>query len=76
MSGPPRDQEEFWIRFICAFLFFGSLAALLLFRYIDDLGIAAGLGIWTMVVLSISLYVAKNGDDAWEKVARLLFWSR
>lgn len=49
---------------------------MVLFRYIDDLGIAAGLGIWTMVVLSISLYAAKSGDDAWEKVVRLLFWSR
>jgi hypothetical protein len=74
MSGPPRDREEFWIRFVCAFLCFGFLAALLTFRLIDNVGIPAGLGIWLMAVLSLSLYVAKYGDEAWVRLTRLLFF--
>lgn len=73
MSEPPRDREEFWIRFVCAFFCFGFLAALLMFRFIDELGIPAGLGIWLLVVLSISLYAARYGDAAWEKLGRVLF---
>ncbi|MCX6853749.1 MAG: hypothetical protein NTV80_02465 [Verrucomicrobia bacterium] len=65
MNTPPRDREEFWIRFVCAFLFFGFLAALLIVRFIDSLGIAQGLGLWTVVVLWVSVYAAKVGDQAW-----------
>lgn len=73
MAEPPRDREEFWIRFVCAFLCFGFLAALLMFRLIDKVGIPAGLGIWLMAVLSISFYAAREGDHAWQKLVNLLF---
>lgn len=55
-------------------LFFGSLGALMIFRYIDDLSIFAAAGIWSVVVLSTSIYAAKHGDDAWGRLSRLLFW--
>ena len=76
MSELPRDREEFWIRFICAFLCFGLLAALLMLRRIDELGISAGLGIWLMVVLFMSFYAARVGDQAWVKLVNLLCWWR
>jgi len=72
MSEPPRDREELWIRFICSFLCFGFLTALLTFRHIDELGLAAGLAIWFMAVLSMSLYAARTGDQAWQKILNLL----
>ena len=74
MNTPPRDREEFWIRFVCAFLFFGFLAALLIVRFIDFLGIAQGLGLWAVVVLTVSLYAAKVGDQAWHNIIESIRW--
>ncbi len=66
MNTPPRDKEEFWVRFICSFLFFGAIAAggVLLYA-LDRLGITASVTIWAIMTLVISLYAAKVGDDAW-----------
>ena len=74
MNMPPRDREEFWIRFVCAFLFFGFLAALLIVRFIDSLGTAQGLVLWAVVVLSVSLYAAKVGDRAWHNIIESVRW--
>ncbi len=74
MNKPPRDREEFWVRFGCAFLFFGFLAALLIVRYLDSLGIAQGIGLWTIIVISISLYAAKVGDQAWHNIIESIRW--
>jgi hypothetical protein len=72
MGEPPCDREEFWIRFICAFLCFGLLTSLML-RYIHELGIFAGLGIWMLLVLTMSSYAARVGDHAWRKLVNLMF---
>jgi len=74
MSDPPRDRSEFWIRFVCAFLFFGFLAAFAIIRCVDSLGVAAGVGIWAAVVLSISVYAARVGDEAWHHLFDSIRW--
>jgi hypothetical protein len=31
MAEPPRDRSEFWIRFVCAFFFFGAVSGFVMF---------------------------------------------
>lgn len=69
MNTPPRDRQEFWIRFICSFLFFGTIAAVgVILHALDRLGIPVSIAIWALVTLSVSFYAAKVGDDAWHKI--------
>jgi hypothetical protein len=74
MSHPPRDRSEFWIRFTFAFLFFGFLVALVIIRFLDSMEMAQGVGIWAVVSISISIYAAKVGDDAWHRLIDALRW--
>lgn len=74
MSKPPIDLLEFWIRFLCSFLFFGFLFALLLLRFMDTLGWFGSLGAWLTITSTISLYAARTGDDAWSRIISCLRW--
>ncbi|MES2922755.1 MAG: hypothetical protein V4819_14470 [Verrucomicrobiota bacterium] len=74
MSNPPSDRWEFWIRFICSFLFFGFIVALGVLRGVDSWGLPAGITVWALATLAISLYAAKVGDEAWHKLLNFLRW--
>jgi hypothetical protein len=74
MSDPPQDRLEFWIRFVCAFLFFGFIAALGVLRVIDSWGLLIGIAVWAAVSFAISFYAAKVGDEAWHSLIRFFRW--
>jgi hypothetical protein len=74
MKEQPLDWTEFWIRFICSFLFFGFLFALLFLRFIDETGLAWGIGIWVTLTAGVSCYAARVGDEAWHKIIHALTW--
>ncbi|MES2441171.1 MAG: hypothetical protein V4584_19060 [Verrucomicrobiota bacterium] len=74
MSDPPGDRAEFWIRFVCAFLFFGVLAAAAIMQFADSMGIAQGAAVWAVIVISISVYAARVGDEAWHKLIGAIRW--
>lgn len=71
---PPRDREEFWIRFGFALVFFGGLFALLGIRFIDSAGVLPTLVIWGLSSVSISAFAAWHGDDAWRRICGFLRW--
>jgi hypothetical protein len=73
MSNPPRDRSEFWIRFVCAFVFFGFIIALGILKFADSWGITGSVAIWAVASLAISLYAAKIGDEAWYQLLDFLF---
>lgn len=64
MSGRPMDRSEYWIRFVCAFIVFGLVAAFSLFRWFDGLGIAAPIVLLCLVVY-FSHQAGKRGDEVW-----------
>lgn len=68
MSSPPQDRLEFWIRFVCGFVFFGLIAGFIVFQYLDALGTLPRLLVWSTVTLAVSVYVARVGDEAWFKL--------
>ncbi len=74
MSDSSFDWEEFWIRFVCSFLFFGFIFALGLLRYVEDTGWILGGVIWTVLTVGVSIYAAKVGDEAWHKLLDGLRW--
>lgn len=74
MSDPPRDRTEFWIRFTCAFIFFGAILALLGISHLDGLGLTRAVVTWAVCVLGISLYAAYHGDRAWERLIHFFRW--
>jgi len=74
MSNPPKDQSEFWIRFVCAALFFGLIMGIWVLRSVDSWGIPMSVAIWATSTLAISLYAAMTGDEAWEKLLNLWWW--
>jgi hypothetical protein len=65
MSDPPKDRSEFWIRFVCSFVFFGIIAAIVLLKYFDSWDLKAVLAVWAGVTLTISFYTTRAGDSAW-----------
>lgn len=73
MSEPPKDRSEYWVRFVCAFLFFGLIAGLVLLRVVSPVG-PGGIGVWLLVTISISLYAARVGDEAWEELIKTIRW--
>ena len=76
MNISPRDRLEFWVRFTCSFLFFGTIAAVGVLLYaVDSLGIPQSVAVWAVVSLAISLYAAKVGDKAWHRLLSFFqFW--
>lgn len=70
----PRDWFGFWVRFSCAVLFFGLLFAFILMRYVEDTGLSLGITIWIISTVSAGIYVARVGDDAWNKMIDTLRW--
>ncbi|MEX2579537.1 MAG: hypothetical protein WD342_10820 [Verrucomicrobiales bacterium] len=74
MSDPPRDGSEFWIRFVCAFVVFGLVATLVIFEFIETLGLAGGAGVWAVIVVALSVYAARVGDEAWRSLFDALRW--
>jgi len=70
MSDPPKDRVEYWIRFVCAFLFFGFIMALVILRCVDGWGLKTGIAVWAIVTTGISMYAARQGDDAWRTILR------
>ena len=74
MSCPPHDKSEFWIRFVCSFLFFGFIVGIGVLRGVDSWGLRTGIAVWAAVSLAISLYVAKVGDEAWHRLLGFFRW--
>ena len=58
------------IRFVCAFVFFGVLLSLLALRFVSLLGLGGTILAVLVVTLLASLYAARHGDEAWEKILR------
>ena len=76
MSAPPRDSMEFWIRFGCAFVFFGFIFAVILVRYVDGMGLLLGIAVWVVATVAVSCYAARVGDEAWHKlIGGFRWWS-
>ncbi len=73
-TDPPLGREEFWIRFVCSFIFFGALLALIGLRFIDTAGLAATAAVWAAASIAVSLFAARHGDEAWSKLIGLLRW--
>ena len=74
METPPHDRAEFWVRFVCGFFFFGSLAGLIGLRFLDSLGAIptlVGIGCATLVM---SIYVARVGDEGWRTLLEKIRW--
>ena len=77
MSSPPVDRSEFWIRFVCGFLFFGifnSLIGLRFFAY--STGLVPTMVGAVVITLAMSLFVARIGDEGWYTLINWLFWWR
>jgi hypothetical protein len=74
MTHPPRDRQEFWIRFVCAALFFGTILLLFGIRFVDAAGLYVTLAVWAVCTLAISLYAALHGDAAWAALIRIFRW--
>jgi hypothetical protein len=74
MSDRPRDRFEFWVRFSCAFLFFGCLIALAVLRWFSSSGLAPAIATWALATLAISTYAAKVGDAAWHRLLNFIRW--
>jgi hypothetical protein len=74
MSDRPFDWLEFWIRFGCAFVFFGFLFALLLLRFADSTGLPLGIVIWMTSTVVVCIYAARVGDEAWHRIINALRW--
>ena len=74
MSDPPKDRAEFWIRFVCSFMFFGLIVAICVLRCVDSCGLPVGIAVWAVATFSISLYAAMAGDEAWHNIISFLRW--
>jgi hypothetical protein len=77
MSQPPRDRFEYWIRFTCAFFFFGVVLGLggIAIQFLGEgLSPATMAMFWGGATLACSLYAARVGDDAWRKLLELIRW--
>lgn len=74
MSNPPTDRAEFWIRFVCAFFFFGIVWALLGLRFVDSVGLIPTAVGCTILTLIVSIYVAQIGDDGWRNFTNFIRW--
>jgi hypothetical protein len=74
MNDHPFDWLEFWIRFGCAFVFFGLLFALLMLRFIDSIGLPLGIAMWIASTVGTGIYAARVGDDAWHRIINALKW--
>ena len=75
MSNPPQDRSEFWIRFICASLFFGLILGIgILLRSADSWGIPLSFTVWFISTFAIAMYAARIGDEAWKKLLELFRW--
>jgi len=70
---PSTTPTEFLIRFICAFIFFGFITAMLGLRFINAID-ALNLTVWSIITISLSLLVAFRGNCAWHQLANLLRW--
>jgi hypothetical protein len=73
MSNPPKDKTEFWIRFVCSFLFFGFIVALAILRLFASWELSTGIAVWAVVSLAISFYAARVGDEAWGNLLKFFF---
>ena len=56
---------EFVIRFVCAFVVFGLVLALVALSYIDDYGLGLVAVVWGVANLGASWFAAAHGDSAW-----------
>ena len=76
MPNPPQDRSEFWIRFGCAFAFFGFLSAFGGLLIVDDVGIATACTIWAVYTIAAGIYAARHGDEAWNVILSWIsaFW--
>jgi hypothetical protein len=74
MSNPPKDRQEFWIRFVCAAFFFGTILLLLGIRLVDAAGLWVTLAAWAVSTLSISIFAALRGDAVWHSSLRIFRW--
>ena len=69
----PRDLSEFTIRFVCAAVSFGFVAALIGLRFIDSFSSGA-VAVWALVTSGLSLIAALRGDEAWGSLANFFRW--
>jgi hypothetical protein len=74
MSEPPRDRLEFWVRFICAFVFFGLVSGVMIFKNVTFDQPNLGQLYWALTTLAISLLAARVGDAAWRGLCTFFFY--
>ncbi len=66
-------RAEFFIRFTCGAIFFGFIVALLGIRFLNEID-ALAIGVWVLIVGSLSFLVAVRGDNAWRRMAGFFSW--
>lgn len=70
---PPRDRQEFVIRFAFAAVFFGFVVALAGLRFVESFSWSAVAG-WAAITAGISTFAAWHGDEAWRKLIGFFRW--
>ncbi len=70
------DWKVFWIRFVCSFLFFGFVTAILVLRAIgiEDVNLMSAAMVWFIATSAMSLFTAKVGDEGWHKLISFFRW--
>lgn len=63
-----KDRLEFWVRFVCAFLFFGLLAGGLALRFMHEYGVGRTFWISLIFTLLVSTWLAWKGDAGWKTI--------
>lgn len=71
---PPVDRFEFWVRFICGFLFFGLVSGMIGLRVVDSVGVVPTVIVALLATLAMSFFVARLGDDGWRRLVDQLRW--
>ncbi len=71
MSSPSFKQSQFWIRFFCGLIFFGTISALIGLRYLDSMGTGITITACVAFTLIVSIIGARSG---FSKLLDSLWW--